>query len=247
MFNRLIEFFAVNSRMNYLLFFLIFGVGIYSYNKTPKEIFPVFDLDQIIVSGAYSGASLDVMDKMAVDPLEDELKNIDEIDEMTSVITSGRYTIVLELRKGVDPYNSLDKVKDALAIASRTLPTDMDEPTVRVMSIKRDLLNIVIQSDRLQNDALKDRANELKDEISKLKNISEVTIYGDSDIYYDVKVDAKRVEAYGLSMDSITKAISRLSYIFPVGLIEDKQKGFFLSPPPIAKTVLKNLVMPLSM
>jgi len=227
MLHKLIEFFAINTRMNYLLFFLIFGVGIYSYQKTPKEIFPVFDLDQIIVTGAYSGASLDVMDKMAVDPLEDELKNIDDIDEMTSVITSGRYTIVLELRKGVDPYNSLDKVKDALALASRTLPTDMDEPTVRVMSIQRDLLNIVIQSDTLTTDALKDKANELKDQISTLRNISEVTIYGDSDVYYDVKVDAGKVQAFELSMDSITKAIAKLSYIFPVGLIEDKNHGFF--------------------
>ncbi|MBN2824066.1 MAG: efflux RND transporter permease subunit [Campylobacterales bacterium] len=227
MFHKLIEFFAINTRMNYLLFFLIFGVGIYSYQKTPKEIFPVFDLDQIIVTGAYSGASLDVMDKMAVDPLEDELKNIDDIDEMTSVITSGRYTIVLELRKGVDPYNSLDKVKDALALASRTLPSDMDEPTVRVMTIQRDLLNIVIQSNSLSTDALKDKANELKDQISTLRNISEVTIYGDSDVYYDVKVDASKVQAFGLSMDSITKAIAKLSYIFPVGLVEDKENGFF--------------------
>jgi len=227
MFGKLIEFFVVNTRMNYLLFFLIFGVGIYAYQKTPKEIFPVFDLDQIIITGAYSGASLDVMDKMAVDPLEDELKNIDDVEEMTSVITSGRYTIVLELQQGVDPYNSLDRVKDALALASRTLPSDMDEPMVRVLSIQRDLLNIVIRSDTLNAAQLKVKADELKDKISTLKNVSEVTIYGDSDVYYDVKIDANKVQAYGLSMDSITKAISRLSYIFPIGLIEDKKNGFY--------------------
>lgn len=227
MFHKLIEFFVLHTRLNYLLFVLIFGVGIYAYQKTPKEIFPVFDLDQIIVTGAYSGASLDVMDKMAVDPLEDKLKNIDDVEEMTSVITSGRFTIVMELRRGVEPYNSLDKVKDALTLASRTLPSDMNEPTVRVLNIQRDLLNIVIKSDTLTADTLKIKANELKDRISILKNISEVTIYGDSDLYYDVKVDAQKVEGYGLSMDAITKAITKLSYIFPVGLIEDKQKGFY--------------------
>ena len=193
MFGNLIKFFVENTRMNYLLFFLVFGLGVYAYNKTPKEIFPVFDLEQIIVTGAYPGASLDVMDKMAVNPLEDELKNIDDIEKMTSVITSGKYTIVLELQQGTNPYNTLDKVKDALSVASRTLPTDMDEPAVRVLTIKRNLLNIVAYSDSLSSQALKDKANDLKDKIAKLKNVSEVSIYGDSDVYYDVKLNLNKV------------------------------------------------------
>jgi len=227
MFGNMIKFFVENTRMNYLLFVLVFGLGVVSYMKTPKEIFPVFDLEQIIVTGAYQGASLDVMDKMAVNPLEDELKNIDDIDKMTSVITSGRYTIVLELRAGTNPYNSLDKVKDALAVASRTLPSDMDEPMVRVLTIKRNLLNIVTYSNILSAQELKDKTNELKDEISKLRNVSEVSIYGDSDVYYDVKLNVKKVEAFGLSVSDVSSAISKLSYIFPIGIIEDKKGGFF--------------------
>ncbi|MDX2441886.1 MAG: efflux RND transporter permease subunit, partial [Desulfobacterales bacterium] len=173
------------------------------------------------------GASLDVMDKMAVNPLEDELKNIDDIEKMTSVITSGKYTIVLELRQGTNPYNTLDKVKDALAVASRTLPTDMDEPSVRVLTIKRNLLNIVAYSSTLSMQELKDKANDLKDKIAKLKNVSEVSIYGDSDVYYDVKLDLNKAKAFGLSVSDVSSAISKLSYIFPIGVIEDKKKGFF--------------------
>jgi len=57
------------------------------------------------------------MDKMAVKPLEEEIDNIDGIKDLTTVINPGRFTIVLELEKGVDKYNTADKVKDALAIA----------------------------------------------------------------------------------------------------------------------------------
>ena len=102
MFSNMIRFFTNNARMNYTLFFLIIAVGIYSYIKIPKEIFPSFDLDMVSVTGNYSGASLDVMDKMAVKPLEEEIDNIDGIKDLTTIINPGRFTIVLELEKGVD-------------------------------------------------------------------------------------------------------------------------------------------------
>ena len=71
MFERFLRFFVENSRMNYTLFVLIFAVGIYSYNKMPKEIFPSFELDMISIKGSYTGSSVDILDKMAVTQIED--------------------------------------------------------------------------------------------------------------------------------------------------------------------------------
>ena len=66
MFDRILKFFVENSRVNYTLFVLVFAIGIWSYTKTPKEIFPSFDLDMISIKGSYTGASVDILDKMAV-------------------------------------------------------------------------------------------------------------------------------------------------------------------------------------
>ena len=227
MFNTMIRFFTQNARMNYTLFFLIIAVGIYSYIKIPKEIFPSFDLDMVSIAGNYSGASLDVMDKMAVKPLEEEIDNIDGIKDLTTIINPGRFTIVLELEKGVDKYNTADKVKDALAIAKRDLPEDMDEPVVKVLEVKRDLLNIVIASDTLPLSALKVKAQKLKEELSAIKYISEVEIYGDSDIIYEIELDTQKIRAFDLSSESIIAALRKLSFIFPLGKIEDEKGGFF--------------------
>ncbi|MBD3842808.1 MAG: efflux RND transporter permease subunit, partial [Campylobacterales bacterium] len=66
MFERFLRFFVENSRMNYTLFVLVFAIGIWSYTKMPKEIFPAFEMDMISIRGAYTGASVDILDKMAV-------------------------------------------------------------------------------------------------------------------------------------------------------------------------------------
>ena len=75
MFEKILRFFVENSRMNYTLFLLVFAIGIWSYSKTPKEIFPSFDLDMISIKGSYSGASVDILDKMAVTEIEDNINS----------------------------------------------------------------------------------------------------------------------------------------------------------------------------
>ena len=225
MFENILRFFVNNSRLNYFLFILVFITGIVLYTKTPKEIFPSFELDMISINGHYTGSSIDMLDKMAVKEIEDGLKNIDGIDKMATIISAGKFNIILELEKHVDKYNIADKVKDAVTLTKQYLPSDMDEPTVNVLDIKRDLMSIAISSNKVTHGELIAAANKLKDKITLLKNISEVTIYGDSDMYYDIRLYNEKIRALGLDANSVIAALSGISYIFPIGTIEDSENG----------------------
>lgn len=225
MLEKLLRFFVNNSRLNYFLFVLVFITGIVLYTKTPKEIFPSFELDMVSVNGHYMGSSIDMLDKMAVKEIEASIQNIDGIDKMTTVISAGKFNIILELDKRVDKYNIADKVKDAVTLSKQYLPSDMDEPTVNVVDVKRDLMSIAVSSANATRGELISAANRLKDKISLLKNIAEVNIYGDSDIYYDIQLYPEKIRALGLEENSIVAALSGLSYIFPIGSIEDSKKG----------------------
>ena len=115
MFEKVLRFFIDNSRTNYTLFVLVFAVGIVSYIKTPKEIFPVFDLDMISVSGSYTGASIDTLNKIIVTDLEDDLKSVQGIKDITSIVNPSRFSIILELKKGTNKYNTVSQVKDIVS------------------------------------------------------------------------------------------------------------------------------------
>lgn len=244
MFEKLLRFFVNNSRLNYLLFILVFLSGVVLYTKTPKEIFPSFELDMISVNGHYTGASIDMLDKMAVKEIENEIKNIDGIDKMATVVSAGKFNIILELEKRVDKYNTAQKVKDAVTLSRQNLPSDMDEPTVKVLEVKRSLMRIAVSSSDASQDELIEAANALKDKITLIKNISEVLIYGDSDKYYDIRLHSEKIRALGLDESAVIAALSGLSYIFPLGTIEDSQNGFFFvsthNGPKDAKTMLQS-------
>jgi len=211
--------------MNYLLFLLIFLTGIYSYTKTPKEIFPSFELNMIAITGGYTGASIDILDKMIVKRIEDEVKNIDGVKEMSTIISPAKFNIILELEKRVDKYNTANKIKDAISITKQYLPDDMNEPMVQVITTGKGLMAVAISSTTLEHSVLIDHAKELKEKISTLKNISEVKIYGDAEMYYDISLNSEKIQALGLSENSIATAIRGLSYIYPIGKIEDYRGG----------------------
>ncbi len=229
MFEKVLRFFVENSRVNYTLFILVFAIGIWSYTKTPKEIFPSFELDMISIKGSYSGASVDILDKMAVVEIEDNIKSIDSVDTMSTIISPGAFTIVLELKKGKNKYNEADKVKDAIALIKANLPSDMDEPTVNVLDRSRALIDITLTSSKYSTDELKPFADSIKSQILGITGINDVTIFGDSDKYFEVLIDDKKIDALGLNKSEVITAISTLSYIFPVGKIEDPKKHYYIS------------------
>ncbi len=181
----------------------------------------------ISINGAYAGSSIDLLDKMAVQKIEDSIKGIDGIKTMTTIINPGRFNIVLELEKRVDKYQTSDLVKDAIANSTQDLPSDMKTPTVNILTIGKDLMSVALSSKTISHEELLERARELKDEILSIKNISEVTIYGDSDKYFDVIINKKKIEALSLDISQTIDAISKLSYIYPIGEIKDSKKGFY--------------------
>ena len=229
MFEKFLKFFVENSRMNYTLFVLVFAVGIWSYNNTAKEIFPSFELDMISVKGSYTGASVDILDRMAVNEIEDNIKNIDSVDTITTVISPGSFSIILELKKGKDKYNEANKIKDAIALVKSNLPSDMDEPTVNAIERSRSLIDVTLTSNKYTTDELKPFADNLKSKLLGISGINDITIFGDSDRYYEILLDDKKIEAMNLNKNEVFQAISTLSYIFPVGKIEGGSKHYYIS------------------
>jgi len=226
---KIIKFFIDNSKMNYVLFFLVCLIGALAYSKTPKEVFPSFELDKIAISGSYSGASIDILDKIAVREIEDEILSIEGIDEMSSTISPGTFSISLDLVEGTNKYDTAAKVKDSIDTVKKNFPDDMNEPRVTVVVRSKALLQVSITSKEKNLEQLIDFAKDLKTKVLSVDGVAEVSIYGDSDMYYNLQIDEKKIESFGLNKDSVFNAIAGISYIFPIGKIEGNGKHYYLS------------------
>lgn len=100
MIRRFLEFAIDKPLLNHILLTFIISLSIFAYINVAKEIFPPMSMDKVTISGGYSGTSADVLDKMVVHTIEDDLKNIDELDTIKTTIKNGSFSILVDIKPG---------------------------------------------------------------------------------------------------------------------------------------------------
>ncbi len=228
MIKRFITFAVEKSILNHIFLLFMIVLAFFSYRSIPKEIFPPSNLETISVTGFYAGASPDILDKIAVKPLEDELINLNDMDRVESSVKNGFFKILIYLREGSNQAEVLDDVKDIISTTRKDFPSDMDEPVAKILKTSYPLVTIAIASSQPKEKML-DVADELKNRLSKIKNLSDISIRGDADIELLIKIDEDRLNAYGLSVDEVASKLSSISSIYPIGLIKQRGGHLFVS------------------
>ena len=228
MIKKFIEFAIDKPVLNHIFLIFILILSIFAYKNVPKEIFPPVSLNKILITGSYAGASAENLDQMVVKNLEDSLKNVNNLSDIDTIVKNGRFTIVSDIKEGADEVLVLNDVKDQISKIKRDLPSDMDEPVATVLekSFPLALVAIAYEGDKKR---LLDVADELKSKLSDIKELSEITIRGDSDEELEIVLDEKKIDAYGLNLLSITEALRNLSSIFPIGSIKEKGNHLFIT------------------
>lgn len=222
--------FAVDKNLlNHIFLIFLVVLAVFSYQKIPKEIFPPSALDAISITGGYSGTSPDTLDRIAVNPIEDELTSLNGVDRVESAIRSGFFSIVVHLKSNTNRGELFDEIKDIISSNQKDLPSDMDEPVAKLLHQEYPLASIAIASQNNDKQLMLEVAEKLKSKLSKIEDLSDITIHGDVDRELHFKVDSRKLTAFGLNTDEFMRSISSLSEVFPVGIIEEKGDHLFIS------------------
>jgi len=227
--NFIIEYFLKNYRLNYTLLVFVLVMGVFAYVKIPKEMFPSVTLDSIMVNGSYSGASADNLNNFAVIEIENQIDAISGVSEVTSTIRNGSFSIKVELQDGTNKQVVQTEVEAAVSAAKQNLPSDMNEPTVSSNEKQQALLNVSISSQNRTKAEILALSDIVKTKLLKVSSISEINIFGDSDLQIDLYLDHKKINMYGLESDLVISALQNLSYIYPVGKIEQVGNHIYLT------------------
>ena len=224
-----IRFAVDKSVLNHIFLVFLVVLSIFSYRSIPKEIFPPSNLDSISITGGYVGTSPDVLDKIAVKNIEDDLTNLNNVDRIESAIQNGFFKIVVYLKSGAERGEILDDIKDIVSSKQKDLPSDMDEPIAKIMQANYPLVSIAIASKTADKESMLKVANEIKTRLSRIEDLSDLSVRGDSDKELVFKIDNKKLDAYGIGAGAFASALSSLSDVFPVGVIKEKGDHLFVS------------------
>ena len=207
---------AINNKTTiYVLMFLFLYLGISSYFIMPRENFPEISETKIYISSVYPGNTAEDIEKLITTPLEDKLKSVSNVVEITSTSQEDYSIITVEFDESIAVDKAKQKVKDEIdqETAGEDWPTFNGAkvtPNVFELSISEEvpILNINITGNYPVS-KLKEFGEFLQDEIEDLSEIKKVDIRGAQDKEIEVAVDIYKMMAAKVSFDDITNAINR--------------------------------------
>ncbi len=206
---------AINNKTTiYVLMVMIFFLGTSAYFNMPRESFPEIKETKIYISSLYPGNTAEDIEKLITTPLEDKLKTVSNVVEITSTSQEDYSMVVVEFDENITVDQAKQKVKDEIdaETSSEDWPTFNGakvEPNAFDLSMSEEIpiLNINLSGDYPVY-KLKEFGEYLEDEIEDLSEIKKVDIRGAQEKEVEIAVDIYKMMAAKVSFNDIVQAIN---------------------------------------
>jgi multidrug efflux pump len=242
-----------NKTTMYVLILVFFYLGVSAFFEMPRENFPEVNETKIYISTVYPGNTAEDIEKLITDPVEDKLKTVSNVVDITSTSQEDYSMVVVEFDEGLTVEQAKQKVKDEIdsETSSEDWPTFNGakvEPDVFELSLSEEMpiLNINISGD-YPIEKLKEFAEILQDEIEDLSEIKKADIRGAQEKEVEVAVDIYKMMASEVTFNDIIGAINNGNMTMSAGnLIASGQRrtirvlGEIESPSQLENFVVKS-------
>lgn len=221
---------AVNKPVTTALVFIAFAIfGIFSFMKTSIAQLPDFDANVLLVMSSYPGASAADIETNLTKVLENGLNGVSDLKDMTSKSKENISIITLEFNYGVDIEEATNNVRDKLDMINSSLPDQASTPVIFKFSM--DDMPILILS-ATADESLPGLDKILDDKVttplSRVKGVGTVSVSGAPTREIQVYCDPNKLQAYGLSIGTVSNIIAYENRNIPSGSIDIGSESFSL-------------------
>ena len=238
---------AALSRVRTMLVLLVFVLvaGVSTYFTVPKESSPDITIPIIYVSVGHQGISPADSERLLVRPIEQELRSIEGVKEMTSTASEGHASVMLEFSVGIDLNKAMSDVREAVDLAKPRLPEDSDEPTVNEVTFasQEPALTVVLYGGVPERTVVK-IARQLRDKLESFRQVLEVDIAGDREDIVEIIVDPLLMESYGLDQADIYNLIALNNRVVAAGFVDTGYGRFSVKVPSVFDSIKDVLELP---
>jgi len=198
------------------LFMLILMLaGLFAVSKLNVQFFPNFNLDVVNVRVEWRGAAAEDVEEGLTTPLEQKLKTVAGIKNLTSTSSQGISSISIEFKEGTDPISAVDEVKQAVD-QFRNLPQDAEPPEVSRVIRYESIARVLLSGGSLSE--LRRLARQYEQDLLA-RGIDKVDLVGLPDEELSITVPGKELERLGLTLDQVATRLSLTNRDLPAGKV----------------------------
>ncbi len=203
-----------------IMLVILFG-GFLSFPLLPKVFFPEAEINYIRISMSYPGAGPEEIETQICRRIEQAIKQLDDIEEITSTSREGSGEVLIEVTEGGDIQRLINDVK-AEVESINTFPTESEKPLIVEQRWEREEMNLMLYADISERD-LKELGEQIREEIAALPYVSNVKLLSPRNYEVGIEVSESTLREYGLNFSDVANAIRSYSVNQPGGKITDRE------------------------
>ena len=230
-----------------VIFTILIGGGLLSYNQLSYELLPDFSPPILTVTTMYPGASPATVETQVAKPLEDALSGLENISEVTTFSMDNASVVLLEFKASADIDMALEDAQRKVNNILNDLPEGAKTPTLaKIDPNASPVLQVsAIAKNMDDRDFMELMDRELLPQIKQTKGVAEVQVIGGEKRAFRVDVDKDKLKMYGLSLAQVNQIVASANVEFPTGKLKNETEQMTVRLAGKFQTVddLKNLII----
>jgi HAE1 family hydrophobic/amphiphilic exporter-1 len=209
-----------------VIFTILIGGGLISYNQLSYELLPDFSPPILTVTTTYPGASPATVESQVAKPLEDALSGLENIVEVTAFSLDNASIVLLEFKASANIDKSLEDAQRKVNNVLNKLPEGANTPVIaKIEPNASPVLQVSAVAKNMDDrDFMELMDDQILPLIKQTKGVADVVVIGGEKREFRVNVDKEKMKMYGLSMSGINQAISSSNVEFPTGKLKDNEE-----------------------
>ena len=213
---------AVNHPVTTALVFIAFAIfGVFSLSRTSIAQLPDFDANVIMVMSSYPGVNAADIENNLTKVLENALNGVENLKELTSTSKENVSLLTLEFEYGTDIDEATNNVRDKLDMVNTMLPDGASVPVI--FKFSADDMPIMLLSATAE-ESLPGLDKILDDKVTtplaRVPGVGTVSVIGAPTREIQVYCDPSKLQAYGLSISTISAIIASENKNLPSGNLD---------------------------
>lgn len=197
-----------HSRFTFVIYLCIALVGIAAFSEIPKQEDPDINSPSFTVVATYPGANASEIEQSVVRPMEEALKELDEVEKITSTVRDGFAMTEVDFFFGPDVDRKYEEVIRQTGVVRPRLPAGVEDVEVRrFQTIDVAAMQLALVSKDADIARLQDVAEALRKRLETVPQVRQVRKHAYPEKQVNVSLDMGRLATLGIPLGQVLQVI----------------------------------------
>ena len=214
-------------QLTLVLFGMLIAIGVSALRTIPRAEDPSFPMPIYTITAVFPGASPRDLEELVVDPLEDRVRELDDLLDVESSMQDGFSITVVEFAWDADTEKKYEEIVREVNALRPDLPQDLARLEVeRLRTTEVAILQVALLSETAPYRELERLAERLGDRLEVLPGVKEVETWAYPESQVRVRLDPAKLAQLNVPLGRVLAALEAGAANVPGGAVEQGGRRF---------------------